>query len=257
MSKLFFLLVVLAGTGWAAAEPSMKHLAILDFEGSESVHKDQLSAITDRLQAEVLATNTFQLLDRSQTDVILSEQGFQQAGACNSSECQVQVGQMLGVDKILTGKVVAFGDIWAISLRYLDVQTGKVEKVFSFEVKGELIDVLRTGCHEGAMQLQAYARPTSISATSSAPTTSPAAKKWKLPTVVGLGLLGAGAVAGGFWAHAQASDERDAYSSLSSTERADYDAQWQKVDDKLALRNTLWGAGAVLLAAGLTIQFVF
>lgn len=132
-------------------------LAILDFEGSKGIEKEQLQAITDRFQAAVIDAGGFRVLDRNQMESVLKEQGFQQSGVCNSSECQVQMGQLLGVDKLISGKVVRIEDVWAISLRYLNIGNGQVEKVFSYEVDGGLVEVLREGCSKGATLMHEYA----------------------------------------------------------------------------------------------------
>lgn len=132
-------------------------LAILDFEGSKGIEKEQLQAITDRFQAAVIDAGGFRVLDRNQMESVLKEQGFQQSGVCNSSECQVQMGQLLGVDKLISGKVVRIEDVWAISLRYLNIGNGQVEKVFSYEVDGGLVEVLREGCSKGAALMHDYA----------------------------------------------------------------------------------------------------
>lgn len=156
-SRFFLKFLILSFIGLHAQESREISLAILDFEGSKGVEKEQLQAITDRFQAAVIDAGGFRVLDRNQMEAVLQEQGFQQTVACNSSECQVQMGQLLGVDKLLSSKVVKIEDVWAISLRYLNVATGQVEKVFSYEVEGSLVDVLRDGARRGAVMLHDYA----------------------------------------------------------------------------------------------------
>ena len=65
------------------------------FVGDKSVTAEQLNFITGKFAGELMNTQVFHMLDRGQMDYILKEQGFQQTGTCNSSECQVQMGQLL------------------------------------------------------------------------------------------------------------------------------------------------------------------
>lgn len=252
--RTFFVICLAVIASWATQPIS---LAILDLEGSSSIEPDQLLAITDRLQSEIISSKKFQVVDRSQSELILSEQGFQNSGVCTANECQVQMGQMLGVDYLLTGKVVAFGELWAISLRYLDVRTGAVEKVFSYEVRGELVDVLRDGCQRGAEMLARYVDPSSIS--SNVPQASPKASKpqWKKPVVIGLGVVGLSALIGGVWLHNRIQSDYDDYQQMTDADLGAYDKQWNSIQDNQKIRNGLWGAGALLLASGASIQLLF
>ncbi len=61
---------------------------------------------------------------------ILEEQGFQQTG-CTDSQCAVQLGQMLNVQKIIAGSVDRVGEIYATSIRLIDVESGKIDHIAS------------------------------------------------------------------------------------------------------------------------------
>ena len=80
-------------------------IAVLDFEteGLEGISSNALSAIVRR---EVRNNKNYRLIDRSMMASVLQEQGFQQSGVCGN-ECAVEVGQLLGVQKMVTGIVKA------------------------------------------------------------------------------------------------------------------------------------------------------
>jgi hypothetical protein len=92
--------------------------------------------VSERLRSELIQQGAFRLLERAQMDMILQEQGFQQSGACNTSECQIQVGQLLGVDRIIVGTVGRIDDLWTITARILNVETGEVLFSVSDEYTG-------------------------------------------------------------------------------------------------------------------------
>lgn len=145
---LLFVLVALS------TAQSATNVAIMPFSGDNTVSSDQLEFITSKFSGELIATNAFKVLDRGKMDFILQEQGFQQSGACNSSECKVQMGQLLGVDNLVAGKLVRFGGTHALHLEFIDVGTGEIVKTVDVEEKGELEDVYKSLCSGAAQSLR-------------------------------------------------------------------------------------------------------
>lgn len=130
------------------------NVAIMPFSGDNTVSPDQLEFISSKFSGELIATNAFKVLDRGKMDFILQEQGFQQSGACNSSECKVQMGQLLGVDNLVAAKLVRFGGTYALHLEFIDVGTGEISKTVDVEEKGELEDVYKSLCSNAAQSLR-------------------------------------------------------------------------------------------------------
>lgn len=133
-----------------ATPKRMLNVAVLPFTGNSAVNAEELNAITSRFESELMAQGTFRVLERRNVDAILREQGFQQSGACNTSDCQVEVGQMLGVERIVTGEVTRMEKLWSLNLRMVDVGTGAVASSHVLDIKGKLETVLRGGCPEMA-----------------------------------------------------------------------------------------------------------
>ena len=138
-------------------------IAVLPFVGDQSVTPEQLNFITGKFAGELISTGAFTVLDRGKMDFILKEQGFQQTGVCNSSECKVQIGQLLGVDFLVAGNMVKFGPEYAFRLEYIDVSTGQLVKSVDISRKGDLYEVYKEICHEGAMKLAQNVQGTSAS----------------------------------------------------------------------------------------------
>jgi hypothetical protein len=124
------------------AAPGKLVLAVGTFD-SNGVPASDVNILVDRLRNELMNAGTFRVMERGMMDEILKEQAFQQSGACNTSECQVQVGQLLGVDRMVVGSIgLLGGSIYTVSARILDVATGEVLKTVSEDYQGNIAGVL-------------------------------------------------------------------------------------------------------------------
>jgi hypothetical protein len=123
--------------------------AVLPFTGS--LPPAELSALSNRFESEMIAQDSFLILERRRMDLILKEQGFQQTGACAGSDCQVEVGQLLGVQKVFIGEVSRVGGTTTLDVRRVDVATGRDEFGHFLDIRGSTEDVLRLGCREMAL----------------------------------------------------------------------------------------------------------
>lgn len=118
-------------------------VAILDLEG-RGISALEAATLTDRLRSEMVEVGAFVVVERGQMEMILEEQGFQQTG-CTSAECAVEVGKLLGVQKMVTGSIGKLGELYTVDARMFDVQTGEIERVSKREHRGGiegLIDLL-------------------------------------------------------------------------------------------------------------------
>jgi len=100
------------------------------------------SIITDRLRTELLQTGKVRVLERAEMDKILKEQAFQRSGACDQSECAVEMGKLLSVDRMMVGSVGRIGTLYTLSARILDVRTGEVLFTATQDNEGRLEDLL-------------------------------------------------------------------------------------------------------------------
>jgi len=149
---LLFILVALC-VGVLAQSNRLTNVAVLDFTGDQTVNTDQLKFLTNKFISELVSTDKYSVLNRERMGDILKEQGFQQSGACNSSECHVQMGQLLGVDYLVSGNIVRFGNEYAFHIEYVNVSTGRIEKSFDLTQEGELEEVYKDLCKDAAQKL--------------------------------------------------------------------------------------------------------
>ncbi len=115
-------------------------IAILDLE-SRGISSSEIASLTDRLRSEMVKTGRITVVERGQMQQILSEQDFQMAG-CTSEECAVEVGQLLGVSKMIAGSIGKVGSTFSIDIRTIDVSTGRITNSITRDYKGQIDGLL-------------------------------------------------------------------------------------------------------------------
>jgi len=143
MIKKQLILLICIMTGFVLAqeaappvEPELETAAVLDFEGL-GITQMEAVALTQRLSGELVNTQAVVLVERGQMSDILEEQGFQQSG-CTSVECAVEVGALLGVQKMISGSFGKIGSSYTIEAKMFSVGTGRTEKAVNKTYKGEV-----------------------------------------------------------------------------------------------------------------------
>jgi TolB-like protein len=126
-------------------------LAVNDLN-AQGVKESDAVVISEQLRAELMKSRKIQLVERSQMQEILKEQGFQQSG-CTSDACAVEIGQLIGVKNIIVGSVGAAGSYTVLSVRIIDVRTGNIIVNESIRTKGGIDKVLEKGIAEASSKL--------------------------------------------------------------------------------------------------------
>ncbi len=176
-----------------AQEQKRASVAILELE-PKGVPEVEVSALSDRLRSELLNTGSFDVMERGKMQEILREQGFQQSGACNTDACAVEVGQLIGVEKMIAGSLGKVGRTYTVNLRLISVKTGRIERSVTRDYAGEIDKLLTTEMKQVAQILAASASGRQV-----APQARPAAvskpiyKKWWF--YAGIGAVAAGGAA--------------------------------------------------------------
>ena len=129
----------------------VSYIAVSDLDGSE-VSSSEIKALTERLRSELLMTKHFKVLERDIMEEILKEQGFQQSG-CTTSECVVQIGQLVNVEKMVAGTINKIGNTYSSSVRIIDITTGSIDKIVSFDYTGPIDELLKRGMKKIAIEL--------------------------------------------------------------------------------------------------------
>ena len=138
---LAFNLLLSPLTAALAQSQTRASVAVMDME-PKGVPENEVSALSDRLRTELFRTGAFDVMERGKMQDVLKEQGFQQSGACNTDACAVEIGQMIGVQKIIAGSLGKVGKTYTVNLRMIDVKTGRMERSVTEDYTGEIDKLL-------------------------------------------------------------------------------------------------------------------
>ncbi|MBT7790708.1 MAG: PEGA domain-containing protein [Calditrichaeota bacterium] len=99
-------------------------IAILDFIG-EGVTNSQTKTFTDRVRNALVGYSQFDVMEREKFEAIMEEQQMNLSGICNE-DCIVEVGQIAGVQYMVSGDVRSLGNTIFVAARIIDVETSKL-----------------------------------------------------------------------------------------------------------------------------------
>ncbi|MCM8782600.1 MAG: CsgG/HfaB family protein [Candidatus Omnitrophica bacterium] len=116
MKKIIVLLFILLITGVCFSQKKTT-IAVYNLQSTSILTQDEVEILTNHLRSILINYQKYDCLDRNRMEEILKEQGFQQSG-CTSDMCAVEAGQLLGVQKMLTGSVGKFGKLFTIDAHY-------------------------------------------------------------------------------------------------------------------------------------------
>ncbi len=133
-------ILCLSGQTTRTATPLSTPIAVLTLEG-KGVTQQESEILTERLRSALVQDGRYQVVERTQMETILEEQGFQQSG-CMTNECLVQAGLILGVQQMVGGTVGKIGDSYAIDLRLFDVETSEIIKAVTRNYQGAVDGLL-------------------------------------------------------------------------------------------------------------------
>jgi hypothetical protein len=127
------------------------NIAVIDLDPT-GISNNESQFLSDRLRTELFETGVFQVVEREKMNAILNEQGFQQTG-CTSVECAIEIGQLLNVGVMIAGSIGKIEDIYSLSIRMIDVETGAILRTATRDYEGKLSEVLTDVIPEVSAQL--------------------------------------------------------------------------------------------------------
>jgi hypothetical protein len=130
--------LALSGDVCCATQP---RIAVIPLD-AYGVPRDEARTLTDRLCSTLVASGKFEVLERERVDALLREQALELSGAVNKDDFMAKAGKLLEVSKMIGGSVGKVGATYALSLRMVDVATGKVERTLDREHRGKVEGLL-------------------------------------------------------------------------------------------------------------------
>jgi TolB-like protein len=129
-------------TGVPFCQTKKTTVAVIDFNATSGLNKTEVITLTNRFRVMLVQTNAFSVIERNEMEQILKEQDFILSDNCNTSECAVQVGQLLGAEQMIAGDIGKVGETWTTDLRLIDITTGKIVKTQSGNYEGKIDGLL-------------------------------------------------------------------------------------------------------------------
>jgi len=132
-------------------EQDLLVIGVLDLNAN-NVNSGEAAAVTARLRVHLGRQSCFQVIERQKLTDMMDEMGFQVSGICNSDECIVEVGKILGVSKMIAGSVSRVGRVYSLQVRIIDVETSNIEHYALRDVTG-IEEVFTIATQEVAREL--------------------------------------------------------------------------------------------------------
>lgn len=121
----------------ATARP---RIAVLEFK-PEGIDASEAAAVSDRLRSSFVNLGAFTVLDREEIQSVLAELAFQQQGVTDANQA-VEVGKLLNVQYIVTGRVRRLDDAYHVNTRMVDVRTGEIVRSEDIIYRGSIVGLL-------------------------------------------------------------------------------------------------------------------
>jgi curli biogenesis system outer membrane secretion channel CsgG len=183
------------------AADSATHIPLIAVNGLDArgVTADEVATLTDVLRTELLNTGKYKVMERTQMEAILKEQGFQSSGACSDQQCMVEMGQLLGAEQLVAGSIGKVGKAYSINVRIISIRTGEILNNVSHSYSGPIEDLLTTEMKTVAQQLASVqSKPGAQAGNKGAEKSTAARKRSPMPvimTTVGAGVVVIGGAA--------------------------------------------------------------
>lgn len=118
-----FLLPLASPAAWKNID-TLK-VAVYEFSLQTKSPEINPALLSDALAGELQKLNTFTIVERSLVKKIYEEKNMEMSGLTESEVSKL--GAMMGADKIISGSISRVKDKWILSIKGLDVKTGKLD----------------------------------------------------------------------------------------------------------------------------------
>jgi TolB-like protein len=127
MRRLFWICIVSLSLvlGTVAQTTEKSRVVVMEFETIGVAEKHVGRAITEKIVSELVATNRYTVVERTQVEKILQEQKLQLSGLVDEATA-VEIGHLLGAELLAMGSISQIGQTYNVIIRFVDCQTGQV-----------------------------------------------------------------------------------------------------------------------------------
>ena len=125
-------------------------IAVFEFENN-GLDPREVRQLSTRLESEMVKLGDFKVVERAKIDDIFKEQKLQISG--NVEETLVDVGKLLGANQIILGRIGKIGNVFTLSAKLVDVESGELLTSSDFDAKKGLSEFLGEGLENVALEL--------------------------------------------------------------------------------------------------------
>ena len=161
--------------------PSGRKIAFINIQSTSTSLTEY---ILDELMANAVNDRIFSVVDRQQLDAARAELNFNMSGEVSDQSAQ-SVGQMLGAQTIITGRVSQIGERYRLNIRALEVETVQVQGSNNWNIAaGSTITALMRGGGGSVGRTQSTTARTTTGSTGTSTTSGSASRI--VPTITSL-----------------------------------------------------------------------
>jgi hypothetical protein len=143
-------------SAWAQAKTEGKKyiLGVMNLD-AKGVSQVEVEVLSEKLRSHILQTVVspkyrsmknsvaYELVERTQMDKIFDQFNIQNTG-CVSDSCAVELGKMLGTDRIIIGQVGLVGKTYSVSARIVDIESSKAIRTADRQYRGSIDELINT-----------------------------------------------------------------------------------------------------------------
>lgn len=135
------LLVILSVQLSAAAEEGKMSVAVVEFDSMGNLGiKDAGSIVAEWMISAVGRTEKFDLKERVLLKKVLDEQKLALSGVVDDQKIAARIGKLYGVESVITGGIIKWGNTISVTARLIDTTTGSILK--TADIKTDSIDAV-------------------------------------------------------------------------------------------------------------------
>jgi TolB-like protein len=116
------IVVLILALAVCEAQAAKVPIAVMDFE-AVGVSAAEAGSVRTLFVGEVVKAGRFQVVERSQLEEVLKEQGLTMTG-CTDAECAVTAGKLVGANYAAVGSVSSLAGYYVINVRVVGVEEG-------------------------------------------------------------------------------------------------------------------------------------
>ncbi|MGL1903604.1 MAG: hypothetical protein OCC49_15820 [Fibrobacterales bacterium] len=246
-------------------------LAVLDFFETESESVFSRKEIANIFEVELKKKMVYTLFERGILKDVLNEPQNRHLLKCKAIQCQITIGAVLGVEKIIVGSLYTYTGFSTFQIEIIEINTGYIEKAFSFDFSNYRRNALITAIKKGVTLVAQYSIATTpLELQHSFSGRLPNNSRVRPLTItrigesdkssgltIGLYLVGALAFGVGTYYEMEVNSAYTKYSTIESDDQEVYNTQWRNVKVNELNRNVAYSISGAFLLAGISYTLFF